>query len=70
MAPIKLFYTAAVAYFTSLAYAATTNTNLQTSFPKSSGTSALAAVKTIAAGATFGDSFTSAELDNLANYDC
>lgn len=36
-----------------LASAATTNTNLQTSFPKSSGTTALAAVKTIAAGATF-----------------
>lgn len=33
--------------------AATTNTNLQTVFPASSGTSALAAVKTIAAGATF-----------------
>lgn len=36
-----------------LASAATTNTNLQTAFPKSSGTTALAAVKTIAAGATF-----------------
>ncbi|OIW26334.1 pectate lyase [Coniochaeta ligniaria NRRL 30616] len=36
-----------------LASAATTNTNLQTTFPKSSGTTALAAVKTIAAGATF-----------------
>lgn len=36
-----------------LASAATTNTNLQTAFPASSGTSALAAVKTIAAGATF-----------------
>ncbi|KAK0610585.1 pectate lyase [Bombardia bombarda] len=36
-----------------LASAATTNTNLQTAFPKSSGTTALAAVKTIAASATF-----------------
>lgn len=35
------------------AQAATTNTQLQTAFPKSSGTSAAAAVKTIAAGATF-----------------
>ena len=36
-----------------LASAATTNTNLQTTFPKSSGTTALAAVKTISAGLTF-----------------
>ena len=36
-----------------LAWAATTNTNLQTGFPKSSGTTALAAVKTIAAGEKF-----------------
>lgn len=36
-----------------LASAATTNTNLQTTFPKSSGTTALAAVKTVAAGGTF-----------------
>lgn len=36
-----------------MAYAATTNTNLQTAFPKSSGTSVAAAVKTIAAGASF-----------------
>lgn len=36
-----------------MALAATTNTNLQTVFPASSGTTALAAVKTIAAGATF-----------------
>lgn len=35
------------------ASAATTNTNLQTAFPASSGTSALAAVQTIAAGASF-----------------
>lgn len=35
------------------ARAATTNTNLQTAFPASSGTSVAAAVKTIAAGATF-----------------
>lgn len=32
---------------------AATNTNLQTAFPASSGTTALAAVKTIAAGASF-----------------
>lgn len=36
-----------------LSSAATTNTNLQTAFPKPSGTTNLAAVKTIAAGATF-----------------
>ncbi|KAK9776023.1 putative Pectate lyase [Seiridium cardinale] len=36
-----------------LASAATTNTNLQTSFPASSGTTALSAVKTIAASASF-----------------
>lgn len=35
------------------AHAATTNTNLQTTFPKSSGTTVAAAVKTIAAGASF-----------------
>lgn len=34
----------------SLASAATTNTNLQTTFPKPSGTTNLAAVKTVAAG--------------------
>jgi hypothetical protein len=45
-----LFFLAGVA---ALASAGTTNTNLQTVFPKSSGTTALAAVKTIAAGATF-----------------
>ncbi|KAK9418309.1 putative Pectate lyase [Seiridium unicorne] len=38
---------------TVLASAATTNTNLQTSFPASSGTTALSAVKTIAASASF-----------------
>lgn len=36
-----------------IASAATTNTNLQTAFPKPSGTTNLAAVKTIAPGATF-----------------
>jgi len=36
-----------------LTSAATTNTNLQTAFPNPSGTTNLAAVKTIAAGATF-----------------
>jgi hypothetical protein len=47
--------TKAVAFLSvvALASAATTNTNLQTTFPKSSGTTALAAVKTIAAGGTF-----------------
>ncbi|KAK3939635.1 pectate lyase [Diplogelasinospora grovesii] len=48
--PSKLFSVLATA---ALASAATTNTALQTTFPKSSGTTALAAVKTIAAGATF-----------------
>ncbi|KAF4461103.1 pectate lyase [Fusarium albosuccineum] len=36
-----------------LASAASTNTNLQTAFPASSGTTALSAVKTIAAGESF-----------------
>jgi pectate lyase len=40
-------------YFAALAAAATANTNLQTTFPASSGTTNLAVVKTIAAGATF-----------------
>ncbi|KAI1849644.1 hypothetical protein JX265_007980 [Neoarthrinium moseri] len=40
-------------HFVALAAAASTNTNLQTSFPKSSGTTALAAAKTLAASATF-----------------
>ncbi|OCL00369.1 polysaccharide lyase family 3 protein [Cenococcum geophilum 1.58] len=44
---------ALTAYFAALAAAATTNTNLQTTFPASSGTTNLAAVKTIAACATF-----------------
>jgi len=44
---------ALTAYFAALAAAAMTNMNLQTTFPASSGTTNLAAVKTIAAGATF-----------------
>ena len=44
---------ALTAYFVALVAAATTNTNLQTTFPAPSGTTNLAAVKTIAAGATF-----------------
>jgi len=47
------FKTLALLATAALASAATTNTNLQTSFPKSSGTTAMAAVKTIAAGQTF-----------------
>lgn len=38
---------------TAVVHAATTNTNLQTAFPKSSGTTVAAAVKTVAAGVTF-----------------
>ena len=45
--------TALTAYFAAPAAAATTNTNLQITFPVSSGATNLAAVKTIAAGATF-----------------
>ena len=44
---------ALTAHFAALATAATTNTNLQTTFPTSSGTTNIATVKTIAAGATF-----------------
>lgn len=53
MAPSFFHAALAAAYLAAFAAAATTNTNLQTSFPKSSGTSALAAVKTIAAGASY-----------------
>ncbi|KAF2116341.1 pectate lyase [Lophiotrema nucula] len=42
-----------IASLVGLATSATTNTNLQTTFPSASGTTALAAVKTVAAGATF-----------------
>jgi hypothetical protein len=42
-----------VASLVGLATSATTNTNLQTTFPSASGTTNLAAVKTIAAGASF-----------------
>lgn len=45
-----LLSAAPVAYGAALA---ATNTNLQTAFPASSGTTALAAVKTIAAGQSF-----------------
>lgn len=42
-----------VSSLVSLAASATTNTNLQTTFPAASGTTNLAAVKTIAAGQSF-----------------
>ncbi|KAF2493228.1 pectate lyase [Lophium mytilinum] len=48
-----LFFPIFVASWFCIATAATTNTNLQSTFPASSGTTNLAAVKTIAASATF-----------------
>ncbi|KAK3319664.1 pectate lyase [Cercophora scortea] len=48
--PSKTFFILASV---ALASAATTNTNLQTTFPTSSGTTNLAAAKTVAASATF-----------------
>lgn len=52
-APVLLALVARVAASPAIIEARATNTNLQTAFPASTGSTALAAAKTIAAGVSF-----------------